>query len=328
MNINDVAREAGVSKTTVSRVLLNSDKVKAETKEKVLEVIKRLNYTPNTSAQILAGKSNKTIGVICGLPISDPFYGYMNDLIADECEKYNYGTIYVVCRDNNSGCDKEIAMLYGKVDAYVLLGMDNIKFANIEKLTKIGMPVALFKTEMIKEGAVTVDIDNLKSGELAMRCLYEKGYRKIGYMRGDNKGDFREGNERYKGFMQEMKRLGLTLEKEFCGYRSYKTAYNLADDVIKAGIDALFCDTDIMAYGVVSALMEKKVKIPEQVAVLGFDDIKFHNFETQIHLSTVAQPMEQMAAYIVGVLVNRIENEIPYEKIKLFDTKIVGGMTI
>ena len=96
MNINDVAREAKVSKTTVSRVLLGSDKVKAETREKVLEVIKQLNYTPNTSAQMLAKKSNKVIGVINALPISDPFFAYMNDRIANECERYGYGTLYVV----------------------------------------------------------------------------------------------------------------------------------------------------------------------------------------------------------------------------------------
>lgn len=329
MNINDVAKEAGVSKTTVSRVLLGGDKVKPDTREKVLEVIKRLNYTPNTSAQMLAKKSNKVIGVISTLPITDPFYAYMNDRIASECEKHNYGTLYVVCGQNSGkSCEKEIALLYGKVDGYIVVGNEHIIPENIDHLTRIGMPVALFKTGFIQEGAIAVDIDNEKSGELAASYLHRKGYRKIGYLHGDNdKNEFLEGQERYKGFVKEMKRLNLTLAGEFRADRTYKIAYKLAEKIQNSGIDALFCETDIMAYGVVSALLERNVKIPEQIAVLGFDDIKFRNFETHIHLSTVAQPVERMAACIVGALVNRIENDVPYGKVQLFDTKIVEGRT-
>lgn len=335
MNINDVAREARVSKTTVSRVLLGSDKVKAETREKVLEVIKKLNYTPNTSAQMLAKKSNKVIGVINALPISDPFFAYMNDRIASECERYGYGTLYVVCGKNNpKGCDREIGLLYGKVDAYILTGTSEwVLPENVDKLVNMGMPVALFKTGIIRDGAITVDIDNRKSGELGADYLYRKGYRKIGYLHGDGfesnsgKEEFLEGRERYIGFKQKLQKYNLPLKKEFYGNRSYKTASSLVDKILEARIDALFCDTDMMAYGIISSFMKKNIKIPEEIAVLGFDDVKFTNFEPFVSLSTVAQPMEKMAACMVGALINRIENQVPYGKVQLFEAKIVEGRT-
>jgi DNA-binding LacI/PurR family transcriptional regulator len=334
LNINDVAREAKVSKTTVSRVLLGSDKVKTETREKVLEVIRKLNYTPNTSAQMLAKKSNKVIGVINTLPISDPFFAYMNDRIAYECEKYGYGTLYVVCGSKSlEGCDREIGLLYGKVDAYILTGNNRqgVRQENVAKLVSIGMPVALFKTGITQDGAITVDIDNRKSGELGADFLYQKGYRRIGYLHGDGAEngirDFKEGQERYLGFQQKLQTYGLPLEREFYGNRSYKTAGSLADKILDAGIDALFCDTDMMAYGIISAFMEKGVKVPDRIAVLGFDDVKFTNYEPLIRLSTVAQPIDRMAACIVGALVNRIENQVPYGKVQLFDAKIVEGRT-
>lgn len=327
MNINDVAREAGLSKTTVSRVLLNSNKVKPATKEKVLAVIKRMNYTPNTSAQMLAKKRNSVIGVISGMSICDPFYGYMGDCIAKECQQYGYGALYAVCQDSKMGYDKEISMLYGKVDAYVLLGAYDIGEESIDKLTSMGMPVAIFKPGLSLEGAITVDIDNVKSGELAAQYLYKKGYRKLGYLHGSMKNDFSEGLERYRGFMKKAEALGLKLEKDFYGDRSYKAAFALADKIIGSGVDALFCETDIMAYAVVDALKEKGVKIPGDIAILGFDDIKFKNYESNTHLSTIAQPMERMAACIVAALVNRIEHDVPYGKEQLFETAIVEGKT-
>lgn len=328
MNINDVAREAGVSKTTVSRVLLGGNKVKPDTKEKVLETIRRLNYRPNTSAQMLAKKRNRVLGVISTLPISDPFYAYMHDQIAQECEKRNYSTLYVTCGKNGNGCENEIALLYGKVDGYIITGNSHITSENIDLITGMNMPVALFKTGYVKEGAITVDIDNVRSGEIAAQYFYEKGYRKIGYLHGGTEDSvFSEGRERYKGFMQEMDKLGLALMAEFYGGESYRVAGALAGQIYDSGIDALFCETDIMAYGVISALLENNIKVPEQIAVLGFDDIKFRNFETMIHLSTVSQPVDKMAVCMVGALIDRIENGIDYEKIKLFETKIVEGRT-
>lgn len=329
LNINDVAREAGVSKTTVSRVLLGGNKVKPETREKVLEVMKRLNYTPNTSAQMLAKKRNKVIGVIDTLPINDPFFGYMNDVIASECEKYGFRTLYAVGPwRNGTSCEREIAMLYGKVDGYVILGNGCVQKSDVEKLVQLGMPVALFKTGFTCDGALAVDINSVKGGEMAAEYFLKMGYKKIGYVHGGvTQNEFKEGWDRYEGFRDFLQKSGVPLKNEFYGDRTYTMAMTLVEEIIESGVEALFCETDLMAHGIVSALIERQIRIPEQIAVLGFDGIKFRNYGLFIVLSTFEQPLEQMASCIVSSLVNRIENEVPYGKIQLFDAKFVKGRT-
>ncbi|MDO4283763.1 MAG: LacI family DNA-binding transcriptional regulator [Eubacteriales bacterium] len=327
MNIIDVAREAGVSKTTVSRVLTNSKLVKPETKEKVLETIERLGFVPNTSAQKLAGNRNYVIGVINGVSINDPFYGYMDDRIAQECQKYGYGVIFTVVPEDAAGCDKEISMLYGKVDAYIILGDNQVLEKDAEKAVRMKVPIALFKTNIVKKGALSVDVDNEQGGYMAAQYLLSKGYKRIGYMHGSKSGDFREGNERCTGFLRGMQEVNQEIAANFYGTRAYSEAYQMTDEVIRSEIDALFCETDLMAYAVMQGLNEKRIPVPEKIAVLGFDNTKFTNYEVQTRLSTIGQPLEEMAAYIVESLINKIEKDLPYEKSRFFQTRIIVGET-
>lgn len=327
MNIIDVAREAGVSKTTVSRVLTNSKLVKPETREKVLATIERMGFIPNTSAQKLAGNRNYVIGIINSESINDPFYGYVEDQIAQECKKREYGVIYTVTQNKDNGCEKEISMLYGKVDAFIILGNRGILERDVEKVVRMQMPIALFKTDVEKDGAMSVDVDNEHGGYMAARYLLKKGYKKIGYMHGSRTRDFREGNQREAGFVKAIQESGREIAAHFYGTRSYAEAYYSTEEVISSGIDALFCETDMMAYGILQGMREKGISIPDTIAVLGFDNAKFTNYETQIKLSTIGQPLEKMAAYMVEGLINMLELNQKYQKVTLFETDFIEGET-
>ncbi len=328
MNIIDVAKEAGVSKTTVSRVLSNSKLVKPETKEKVQEVIDRLGFVPNTSAQKLAGNKNYVIGIINGSTINDPFYGYVEERIALECRNRGYGVIYTVARDKMVGCDREISMFYGKIDAYIILSDECVQEKDVEKVVHMRMPIALFKSKIVKNGALSVNVDNEQGGYMAAKYLLEKGHKKIGYMHGRRLENFDEGNERAAGFMRAMQDYGKDIAVHFYGNRKFVDSYHLTEEVLSSNVDAVFCETDLMAYGLLQGLAEKGVAIPERLAVLGFDNIKFSNYETQFSLSTIGQPLEEMVAYVVESLINKIENDQPYNKLKLFETNIVAGKTV
>ena len=263
MNIIDVAREAGVSKSTVSRVLANSELVKPDTKEKVLNAIERLGFVPNTSAQQLAGKKNGVVGVITSETISDPFYGYFNDRLMKGFQKYGYDVIYAVAQNTKAGCDREISMLYGKVDAYVVVGSCALQ-KNVEKIVQMNMPVALFQTRVTLDGAMALQVDNEQGGYLAASELLSRGYQRIGYLHGSPDGSFWEGEERFSGFKKCMETAGCTIEKEFFGNRDYGNAYRLTKQIVESGIDALFCETDLMAYGVLQGLYEAKVAVPDR----------------------------------------------------------------
>ncbi|HJC57056.1 MAG TPA: LacI family transcriptional regulator [Candidatus Eisenbergiella intestinipullorum] len=327
MNIIDVAKAAGVSKTTVSRVLTNSKLVKPETREKVLATIEKMGFIPNTSAQKLAGNRNYVIGIINSESINDPFYGYVEDQIAQACRKRGYGVIYTVTQNEKSGCEKEISMLYGKVDAFIILGNQGILKKDVEKVVRMQMPIALFKTDIEKEGAMSVDVDNEHGGYMAARYLLGKGYQKIGYMHGSRTRDFREGNQREAGFVKAMKEAGTEIAAHFYGTRGYSVAYYSTEEVISSGIDALFCETDMMAYGILQGMKEKEISIPDTIAVLGFDNAKFTNYETQIKLSTIGQPLEKMAAYMVEGLIDMLEYGQKYQRLTLFETDLIEGET-
>ena len=327
MNIIDVAREAGVSKSTVSRVLANSELVKPDTKEKVLNAIERLGFVPNTSAQQLAGKKNGVVGVITSETISDPFYGYFNDRLMKGFQKYGYDVIYAVAQNTKAGCDREISMLYGKVDAYVVVGSCALQ-KNVEKIVQMNMPVALFQTRVTLDGAMALQVDNEQGGYLAASELLSRGYQRIGYLHGSPDGSFWEGEERFSGFKKCMETAGCTIEKEFFGNRDYGNAYRPTQQIVESGIDALFCETDLMAYGVLQGLYEAKVAVPDRLAVLGFDNTKFVNYESQVHLSTIGQPLDAMAEYTAKAIVNKIEKNQDYAKFKKFEAVLIEKETV
>ncbi|MFQ9396331.1 MAG: substrate-binding domain-containing protein [Lachnospiraceae bacterium] len=101
------------------------------------------------------------------------------------------------------------------------------------------------------------------------------------------------------------------------GNRDYGNAYRLTQQIVESGIDALFCETDLIAYGVLQGLYEAKVAVPDRLAVLGFDNTKFVNYESQVHLSTIGQPLDAMAEYTAKAIVNKIERNQDYAKLDI-----------
>ncbi len=326
-NIDDVANCAKVSRTTVSRVLLNSNKVKESTRLKVLEAIDKLNYKPNASARSLASQRNHTIGIISGYALNDPFYSVIAEEICNVCNEYDYGTLIAIRSGNEPTNDKQINMMFGKVDAYIFLGLQSFCRKEIEHLVKINIPVALFKSGEAVEDAVMVDIDNKKSSIMAINYLIRKGHRKIAYMRGDVKNY--ETILRTNGYMEALEDNGIPFDQSvlFNGNFSYSTAYNLAKSVILSGATALFCESDVMAHGVIKGLMDLNYRIPENISVMGFDNIKFNNYESFIQLTTINQPLHEMGRYISETLIKQIESGLSGE-IQLFETDIIERDTV
>lgn len=328
MNIFDVAKQAGVSKTTVSRVLTGGNNVRPATRQKVMDAMAVLGYMPNTAARSLAGGKNKVIGIINGIRINDPFYGYIDDLIADECRRRGYGVVYTVVPSNVLSCHKEISILYGRVDGIIFTGNSSCAFSeDIQKLIdRQDVPVAMVKTDMTIPGALAVDIENEYGGCQAAEYLVMQGYQKIGYMR----GGFHEGEARERGFVSFLKQKGTKVYSYYFGDRSFTTAYRLAKDIMirDATPDAIFCETDLMAYGLIQGLHDCGYSVPEDIAVLGFDNVKFTNYESSINLTTISQPLEKMVQYTTNALIDKIEGRRDYETGNVvFKTVIKKGKT-
>lgn len=326
-NIDDVARFAKVSRSTVSRVILNSDKVKETTRKKVLEAIEALNYKPNALARSLASRKNNTIGIISGYSLNDPFYSVIAQEVCNVCTEYNYGTLIAIQAENETSNERQINMMFGKVDAYVFLGLKSFFRNKIEALIKMNIPVAVVKPGEEVKGAVVVDIDNKKSAMMAIQYLITKGHKKIAYMYGEKENY--ETQLRIAGYKKvlEDRKLFFSPSFMFDGKFSYSTAYHLAKDVISSGATALFCDSDVMAHGVVKGLMDLKYQVPDDIAVMGFDNIEFKNYESFIHLTTVHQPLHDMGRYIAETLVRQVESQAASD-VHWFATNIVERDTV
>lgn len=328
LNIIDVAKLAGVSKTTVSRVITGGESVRPETREKVMNAMTALGYMPNTAARSLAGGKSCVIGIINGIRINDPFYGYIDDLIADMCRKRGYGVVYTVVPQDVTSCNKEISILYGRVDGIVFTGNTSCVFAeDIQKLVdRQVLPVAMVKTDMEIPGALAVDVKNEFGGRQAAEYLLNNGYQKIAYMR----GGFHEGEVRERGFSSFLEERGRKIYRHYFGNRNFETAYKSAAEIMNqpAPPDAVFCETDLMAYGLIQGLQALGYSIPKDVAVLGFDNVKFTNYVSSINLTTISQPLETMVEYAVTALIDRIETKKDYETGSvMFETVLKKGDT-
>ncbi|EET61199.1 transcriptional regulator, LacI family [Marvinbryantia formatexigens DSM 14469] len=320
-NIDDVAKKAGVSKSTVSRVLLGGNKVKPSTKERVLKVIEEMNYSPNTAARTLAAGKSHNIGVISSYTLNDPFYSAAGEEIYHVCGEMGYSTLFVINRTDKNEHKDPIALLHGKVDGFLFMGDNSVTKEQLEKLTKMELPTAVFKTGEWIPGIIQADTDNIDGACRGTEYLIRLGHRRIAILTG--KENYYESIDRMKGYQKALEENHIRFESElvFPGQFSYDKARNLAKEIIASRATAVFCFNDVMAHGFIQGAGECGYRVPEDISVLGYDNIMFSNYDSYVHLSTVKQPIKEMSAYLVRALIAQIEDGQPPVQ-KIFPTKI------
>lgn len=320
-SIMDVAKKAGVSKTTVSRVLLDSNKVKPETKEKILKAMEELNYSPNNSARALASKRSMNIGVISSYTFNDPFYSIVEEEIYNTCAGQGYSVLFVVNKPSVSVLRGPVEILTGRVDGFVYLGEDSCHASEVKKLVKNAIPVAGFKTGMEISGMINADIDNEKASFEGTEYLIRLGHRKIAVISG--KQNYYETRSRLIGYRKALEENGIPYDENmiFDGGFSYNNGLKLAKDVLKTHATAVFCFNDVMAHGFIRGAKNEGCSVPEDVSVLGYDDIIFSNYDSYINLSTVRQPLREMGRYLANTILDQI-NGHEVKMSRIFETTI------
>lgn len=320
-NIDDIAKKAGVSRSTVSRVLLGGNKVKLSTKEHVLQVIEEMNYTPNTAARALAGRKTQNIGIVSSYTFNDPFYSIIGEEIYNTCEKHGYSTLFLIHRADEIGHKDPIDVLNGKVDGFIYMGDHSVTKEQLKKLTKMGLPTAVFKTGEWIEGITMVDSDNVDGARKGIEYLIGLGHNRIAVLSG--KDEYYENKERILGYRKALKEYNIPFDPTlvFQGGFSYNIAMGLAKQIIDSQATAVFCFNDVMAHGFIRGAKAYGYRVPEDITVLGYDDITFSNYDSYISLSTVKQPIKEMGQCLAETLIRQIEQGESSE-VKIFQTKI------
>lgn len=309
-SIKDVAREAGVSIATVSRVINKVDVVNEDTKKKVLEAIDKLGYSPNIVAQSLKTQRSRSIGILVP-DISSQVYPEIVRGAEDVANMYDYSII--LC---NSDFDMEKEKKYIKVMKEKMVdGMlymsSSLEPEILQYIEDLKMKTILVETTENEKKIPSVTIDNKQAAKDAVNLLLEKGHKKIAYI-GIKKEKRNAWAKRFDGYEEALQDAGVTLDENLTYYGDLKaqTGYKGINAICEKDkdIDAVFCGSDEIAMGVINGLRDKGIKVPEDVSVMGFNDI----YEASIFypkISTVTQPLYDMGSVAMRMLVKILKNE-------------------
>jgi LacI family transcriptional regulator len=322
-SIKDVAKEARVSIATVSRVLNNIDVVNDDTKQRVKDAIEKLGYRPNIVARSLKTQRTRTVGIIVP-DISNQFYPEIVRGAEDVANIYEYN---VMLCNTDLEKDKEIEyirimkekMADGIIYMSSFLDEDLLKL-----LEELKLPAILIENTDPSGKLASVSIDNEKAAYDGVAYLIKKGNKKIAYVGADKGGNNLSAN-RYKGYEKALKEKKVKIDEdmiEFTGSKA-KDGFDAVNRILeKSEIDAVFCTGDEIAMGVINGLRERGIKVPEQVDVMGFDNIYFSSIFYP-KLTTVAQPMYDMGSVGMRMLIKKINGSEPEEKSYVLDHQII-----
>ncbi len=292
VTIKDVAKEAGVAISTVSNVLNNVDIVSDEKRKRVLAAVEKLKYVPNMNAKFLKSNKKNTIGLF--LPsIQGDFYRMLMQAVHLQCKLKGYLLNIYISNENTSEEIYSMIISSGVEGAIVLNEQLHNEYVDRIALTK--MPIVFIDREYAGENMSSVIINNAEGAILAMEYLIKQGHRRIGYIHGIYNYD---DEVRYQAFTNTMAKYNLPIDENIIlrAYFEEVVAYSELRVLLLKGIempDAFFCANDEMAWGCIRALTEEGYRVPDDVCVIGFDDIMLSSYYTPA-LTTIHSPVTEL----------------------------------
>lgn len=309
--MKDIAREAGVSINTVSRALNGKPDVNEDTRKRILQIADRLNYVPNFLAKGLVTKNTRTIGVIVS-DNANPFFARIIKGIEDYARSKGYNIILCNTDERYEKEEEAVRLLRERrVDGLLItLTPAQKKRTDILELKRSGVPFVLLNRHMDDIMTDYVINDNVYGAYLAVTHLVKLGHKRIGYISGPPQiSSVRERLEGYRKAVFEnniefdnslVKESNLKMED---GYRLMKEFLELENKPT-----AVFTYSDLLAIGALKALKEANLKVPKDIALVGYDDIEFSSL-LQVPLTTVHQPRYRIGEEGARILINRIEGK-------------------
>ncbi|RAK11874.1 LacI family transcriptional regulator [Halanaerobium saccharolyticum] len=325
VNIYDVAEKAGVGIGTVSRVLNNSSKVKDETRDKVLKVMKELNYRPNKVAQNLASQKANAVGVIVPTFI-DHFFVEVLKGIQDALEEEKIDLVLYKIDKDQQMMDKILDIVHSKkVDGIAAVTMDICEH-DYQTLLKEDIPVVLADED--SPDFHSIHLDDVKGAEMAVEYLIEQGHQNISFVNGIKESQ--HGINRLKGVKNILAKNNLSLNPDLLKFGDFHTedGYQSMQEILELPEpkwpSAVFAASDNQAIGVLQAMEEKFLTAPDDIAVVGYDNIELAKY---LKLTTIWQPMYQLGHLSIEVLLKAINGELNEIYQKELELKLIKRET-
>lgn len=306
VTIKDVAREAGVSISTVSNALNGVNVLHPKTKQRILEVAERLNYIPNLNGRNLKATATMAVGLFI-TSMKGTFYGTLADSMCLECMKHGY-ELYIYITHKNTTIVNNI---FGRrVDAAVIL-YEGVTDDTVEKLLESEIPVVFLDREIKGKNVSSIVFDSYRTGEMAGQYLLGLGNKSFGHIYGVY-GNY-DSKQRYEGFVHALEEAGISMEPEnvlegkYEKENTYREVKRFLDEGHKVP-DAFFAANDVSALGCMEALAEKGIRVPEDVNVIGCDNIEICNL-VQPKLTTIQTSFEKMGTMVIKHLMELLEGK-------------------
>ncbi|MGB9856535.1 MAG: LacI family DNA-binding transcriptional regulator [Dictyoglomaceae bacterium] len=332
VNIKDIAKKAGVSPSTVSRALNDDPKISEKTKKKIKEIARRLKYKPNQAARALITRETKTIGFLILKKekplVADPFYSVILYSAQNELHELGYHLLYGIIPHGKLNPQKPPRMLQEeRIDGLILAGPDMPK-EFIETIRKTGIPLIL--VDNYSENVDSVLADNIRGAYIATKYLIELGHKIIAFASGPL--DHISVYERWEGYKKALEEAGIKYNPEYMieerelTMRTGRHAFQILwkNDPKPT---AILSANDPMALGVIQCAKDMGIKVPEELSVIGIDDIDLSS-QFDPPLTTIRIFKEEMGSITAKRLIDRIKNpNQPPIKIIVSTELVIRGST-
>ncbi len=331
-NIKDVAKRANVSITTVSHIINQTRYVSDELTDRVKKAMEELDYHPNSLARGLRSGKTKTIGLV--IPdISNQFFAEISRKIEDNGFEYGYSVILCNTDDDSQKEKSYIDVLLAKKVEGIIFISSGAESNNLEKTMDFSIPIVVVDRDIKENNYDVVLVDNSIGGFEATRYLIELGHRRIGCIGGPS--PITPSAQRVAGYKRALQEAGIPVDTDLIIFGDFR--YESGNKAMCALLSlpqpptAVFASNDMMALGAIQAVNDKGMKIPDDISVIGFDNIPFSQTISPT-LTTMAQPIHEMANLVVDLLIDKIklqrqrsraEEQKPAYKRIVLETKLI-----
>ncbi|QSO47251.1 LacI family DNA-binding transcriptional regulator [Alicyclobacillus mengziensis] len=319
--MKDVAKAANVALSTVSLALRNDPKVKESTRRRVLEAAHKLQYRPNGIARDLKTRKTDTICILLH-DLGGPFYSELIRGVQDVATSSGYNTIASGSLGGRNGSAVKL-LSERRVDGVIVLAPD-VDDEVIVQSAGADLPVVVLDRELTDEFVYSVRVDNEQGGYQVTRHLLEVGNRRVVFVSGP--ADSLDAEHRYRGYVKAMNEFSAPVSKRFDynGQFTEQGGYTVGKvmSALPELPDAVFASNDEMALGILRAFEEKGIRVPDDVALAGFDNIRIAEY-VRPSLTTVQQPMYEMGAVAAQLLFQALSGSKTLGSVRLATNLVV-----
>ena len=305
ISLRDIAKKAGVSVGTASNVLNRPGIVSPETAKRVQQVIEEMGYNPNGYVKQMSAGHSRTLGLV--VPnVSNPFFAEVARGVEDAAAKKNYAVFICNTGESNQREERFMSVLIEQMVKGVLITPTSLKPSHIKALKERGISVTLIDAAGKTSAECSVSVNDVRGGEIAIEHLASLSHTSIAWVCGP--ATIPQAADRSKGVAAAAKSLKLKISPITTGTMTFAAGEEAVEEflALESRPTAIFCANDLLALGMMRGLIARGVRIPEEVSIIGYDDIEFAP-SAAVPLTSIAQPAYQLGTVAAQLLLSECE---------------------